>query len=192
MDDGGETGPTPTAYPAGLERTERLTDGTEVVFRPIRESDGPAMTAFHESLSPRSVYRRFFFAHPRLSEGELERFTHVDYVGRLAFVVVDQGRIVGVGRYERLPGTDEAEVAFVVTDAYQHRGIGTRLLVRLADAARAQGIARFCAQTLSENRAMLNVFLSSGFPVTTQSEGGTVTVRFPIGTEPAGPEPAPA
>ena len=180
MADGSEDGPGPAAYPAALERTERLRDGSEVVFRPIRESDEAAMTAFHEHLSPRSVYRRFFFAHPHLSDGELERFTHVDYVDRLAFVVVDGDRIVGVGRYERLTGTDEAEVAFVVTDDYQRRGIGTLLLVHLADAARPHGITRFSAQTLSDNRAMLNVFLSSGYPITTQSEGGTVTVRFPI------------
>jgi len=142
------------------------------------------MTAFHDSLSPRSVYRRFFSAHPRLSVGEVERFTHVDYVDRMAFVVTDEDRIVAVGRYERLPETDEAEVAFVVTDAYQHRGIGSRLLVHLAEAARGNGIAQFHAQTLSENRDMLGVFLSSGYPVTTTSEAGTVTVRFPI--DPAG------
>jgi GNAT superfamily N-acetyltransferase len=182
MVDGTDSGPAPsTGYPSGLDSVERLSDGTEVVFRPIRGTDGPAMTAFHESLSARSVYRRFFFAHPHLSDGELDRFTHVDYVDRLAFVVTDGDRIVGVGRYERLPGTDEAEVAFVVTDDYQHRGIGSRLLAHLADAARPHGITRFCAQTLSENRAMLSVFLSSGFAVTTASEGGTVTVGFPIG-----------
>lgn len=173
----------PTAagvYPVGREADERLRDGNHVQFRPIRESDGPAMTAFHESLSPRTVYRRFFFAHPRLSPGELERFTHVDYVDRMAYVVVDGERIVGVGRYERLAGTDEAEVAFVVTDAYQHKGIGTLLLDHLADVARSHGIHRLMAQTLSENRDMLGVFLTSGFPVATSSQGGTVTVRFPI------------
>ena len=138
------------------------------------------MTDFHQSLSPRSVYRRFFFAHPRLSPGEVERFTHVDYVDRMAYVVIDGDRIVGVGRYERLPGTDEAEVAFVVTDAYQRRGIGALLLDHLVDVARVHDITRFMAQTLSENRDMLGVFLSSGFPVATSSEGGTVSVRFPI------------
>jgi len=167
-------------YPAGLDADERLRDGSHVRFRPIRATDGAAMQAFHESLSPRSVYRRFFFAHPRLSPGEVERFTHVDYVDRMAFVVVDGDRIVGVGRYERLEGTDEAEVAFVVTDAYQRRGIGGLLLDHLVDVARVHGIHRFMAQTLSENRDMLGVFLSSGFPVATSSEGGTVTVRFPI------------
>ena len=185
MRDGPDAGPPATdAYPSELESTERLRDGSEFRFRPIRMTDGEAMTAFHDSLSPRSVYRRFFSAHPRLSVGEVERFTHVDYVDRMAFVVTDEDRIVAVGRYERLPETDEAEVAFVVTDAYQHRGIGSRLLVHLAEAARSQGIARFHAQTLSENRDMLSVFLSSGYPVTTTSEAGTVTVRFPI--DPAG------
>jgi len=181
MPDGPDTGPPATdAYPSELEATERLRDGSEVRFRPIRMTDGEAMTAFHATLSPRSVYRRFFSAHPHLSVGEVERFTHVDYVDRMAYVVTDDDRIVAVGRYERLPATDEAEVAFVVTDDYQHRGIGSRLLVHLAEAARSHGIAHFHAQTLSENRDMLSVFLASGYPVTTTSEAGTVTVRFPI------------
>ena len=182
MPDGSSAGPPKISgdYPVGLEAEERLHDDRVVLFRPIRQTDGDAMTAFHESLSARSVYRRFFFAHPRLSEGEVERFTHVDYVDRMAFVVVDDGRIVGVGRYERLKGTDEAEVAFVVTDTYQRQGIGALLLDHLADAGRGQGITRFTAQTLSENRDMIGVFLASGFPVVTSSEGGTVTVRFPI------------
>jgi len=181
MPDAQDAGPaSDTAYPAELESTERLRDSSTVHFRPIRESDGEAMTAFHETLSPRSVYRRFFSAHPHLSSGELERFTHVDYADRMAFVATAGPDIVAVGRYERLAGTDEAEVAFVVTDDYQGRGIGSRLLVHLAAAARSRGIARFHAQTLSENRAMLSVFLSSGYPVTTTSEAGTVTVRFPI------------
>lgn len=167
-------------YPAGLEADERLRDGSHLRVRPIRDADGAAMMAFHETLSPRSVYRRFFFAHPHLSPGEVERFTTVDYVDRIAFVVIDGDQIVGVGRYERLEGSDEAEVAFVVTDAYQRRGIGALLLDHLAGAARPHGISRFMAHTLSENRDMLGVFLSSGFPVTMSSEGGTVSVRFPI------------
>lgn len=182
MPDGPSGRPLTTSgtYPAGLEADLRLRDGTRVLVRPMRATDGPGMTAFHESLSPRSVYRRFFFAHPRLSPGELERFTHVDYVDRMALVVVVGDRIVGVGRYERTGGADEAEVAFVVTDAYQRRGIGALLLDHLADVARSHGVDRFMAQTLSENRDMLGVFFSSGFPVTTSSEGGTVTVRFPL------------
>jgi len=182
MSDGVSAGPPVISghYPVGLETDEWLRDGSHLLVRPIRDGDGEAMTAFHESLSPRSVYRRFFYAHPHLSPGEVERFTTVDYVDRMALVVVDGDRIVGVGRYERLEGTDEAEVAFVVTDAYHRRGIGALLLDHLADVARTNGIAMFMAQTLSENRDMLGVFLASGFPVATSSEGGTVTVRLPI------------
>ncbi len=175
----GGSGP-PDGYPGHLEVDEHLRDGTTVRFRPIHPDDGAALSVFHDGLSARSVYRRFFFVHPHLTEAEILRFTRVDYADRMAYVVVDGDRIVGVGRYERMPAGDEAEVAFVVTDDHQHLGIGTLLLDHLADAARAQGIARFTAQTMTDNRDMLGVFLASGFPVTTSSEAGTVTLRFPI------------
>jgi GNAT superfamily N-acetyltransferase len=169
-------------YPAHLEVDERLRDGSIARFRPILPTDGDALVDFHDGLSPQSVYRRFFFTHPHLTKVEVDRFTHVDYVERLAFAVLDGERIIGVGRYERLPPGPEAEVAFVVTDDHQHLGIGTLLLDHLADAARVHGVERFVAQTLSENREMLGVFLSSGFPVETSASAGTVTIRFPIET----------
>jgi GNAT superfamily N-acetyltransferase len=170
------------AYPVDLEGDEQLRDGSTARFRPILPSDGDALVAFHDGLSPRSAYRRFFFVHPHLSRDEVIRFTHVDYVERMAYAVLVGDRIVAVGRYERLaPGT-EAEVAFVVTDDHQHLGIGTLLLHRLAGVARAHGVERFVAETLPENREMLGVFLSSGFPVETSASDGTVTVRFSIGT----------
>ena len=182
MGDRGDTGPPgqPAGYPVGLDVTEFLRDGTVVTFRPIRPSDGDALVAFHDGLSARSVYRRFFFAHPHLTQGEVERFTHVDYVERMAYAVLDGDRIVGVGRYERIPGGTDAEVAFVVTDDHQHLGIGTLLLDHLADVARGHGVTGFVAQTLSDNRDMLGVFLASGFPVTTSTAAGTVTLRLPI------------
>jgi GNAT superfamily N-acetyltransferase len=182
MPDGDYTGMSdlPAGYPADLEVDEPLRNGTTVRFRPIRPDDGPGLVAFHDGLSPRSVYRRFFFVHPHLSRPEVDRFTLVDYADRMAYAVLDGDRIVGIGRYERVPEHPEAEVAFVVTDDHQHLGIGTLLLDHLADAARARGVHRFVAQTLSENRDMLGVFFASGFPVETSSEGGTVTVRFPL------------
>jgi GNAT superfamily N-acetyltransferase len=170
----------PVGYPVDLEADEYLRDGSVVRFRPIDSADAEALVDFHDGLSPQSVYRRFFFVHPHLSKGEVDRFTQVDYVERLAFAVLDGDRMVGIGRYERLPPGTEAEVAFVVTDDHHHLGIATLLLDHLADAARRHGIERFVAQTLSENRDMIGVFLSSGFPVETTSSAGTVTVRFPI------------
>jgi GNAT superfamily N-acetyltransferase len=169
----------PPSYPHDLEGVERLEDGTVVEVRPVRPSDANALGTFHLGLSSNSVRLRFFGAHPQLSPAEVERFTCVDYWNRLALLAVVEGRLIGVGRYDR-QGAAEAEVAFVVTDEYQHHGIGTRLLERLAEAARERGITSFFAQTLGENRRMLDVFFHSGYPVTTKSDGELVEVRFPI------------
>jgi GNAT superfamily N-acetyltransferase len=165
---------------ADLARDEQTKGGVTVHLRPIRPDDAARLVEFHKGLSTRSVYRRFFFVHPSLSPAEVERFTHVDYVDRLAIVAVDDLRLVAVGRYERRSETTEAEVAFVVADEYQHDGIGTLLLEHLAEAAWRNGITTFVAETLAENRDMLRVFFDSGFPVTSTSESGTISVRFPI------------
>jgi GNAT superfamily N-acetyltransferase len=165
---------------ADLARDEQTKGGVTVHLRPIRPDDAARLVEFHKGLSTRSVYRRFFFVHPSLSPAEVERFTHVDYVDRLAFVAVDDLRLVAVGRYERRSETTEAEVAFVVADEYQRDGIGTLLLEHLAEAAWRNGITTFVAETLAENRDMLRVFFDSGFPVTSTSESGTISVRFPI------------
>lgn len=167
-------------FPAELVCDVQTLDGAIVHMRPIRPGDGTRLMKFHEGLSSQSVYRRFFYMHQRLSSAEIERFTHVDYVDRLALVVVDGERLVAVGRYERIPETSEAEVAFVVADEFQHHGIGTLLLEHLSDAAVTRGITTFVAQTLTENHDMLDVFMKSGFTVTTSSSYGTVILRFSI------------
>ena len=176
-------------YPSQLTCDVVTGDGRAVHLRPIRPDDGSRLRQFHEHLSPRSVYLRYFFMHPRLSFTEVDRLTHVDYVDRLALIGEEGGRIVAVGRYERTPGTAEAEVAFVVEDEYQHQGLGSLLLARLADAALANGVTVFVAETLAENRGMIDVFLKSGFPVSTSTEYGTVHVRFPI--DPVADRPGP-
>ncbi len=167
-------------YPAELESETRMADGKTLHIRPIRPDDGQVLAVFHDSLSDQTVFRRYFYLHPRLSPAEIDHLTHVDYADRLALVVEDADSLVAVGRYDRLPGTDEAEVAFVVADRYQHHGLGSFLLQRLAEAARERGIGAFTAETMAENRDMIDVFMASGFPVTSTCEWGTVTVRFPI------------
>jgi GNAT superfamily N-acetyltransferase len=158
----------------------RTAEGVVLHLRPIRPDDATALVEFHRGLSARSVYRRFFSPHPTLSDKEVARFTHVDYADRLALIALDGERLVAVARYERQPRSDEAEVAFVVADEQQHHGIGTLLLEHLAAAAWRRGVTRFVAETLTENREMLHVFPQVGFPVTTVSESGVTTVRFPI------------
>lgn len=167
-------------YPDELERDVRTPSGTVLHLRPIRPDDAPKLVAFHSSLSAQSVYLRFFTFHPVLTAREVERFTHVDYVDRLAFVVMDGPRMVAVGRFDRVPGTRRAEVAFVVDDDYQHQGLGTLLADELAAAARARGIDEFVADTLAENTSMLEMFRRTGFPVRSSYEEGLVRVRFSI------------
>ncbi len=170
----------PDGYPRDLAWDLQTREGVTVHLRPIRPDDASRLTEFHEHLSARSVYLRYFTVHTKLSEKELDRFTHVDYVDRLALIAEVDGRLVAVGRYERIPGTREAEVAFIVADDFQRQGIGTHLLDHLATAALANGITEFSAQTLAENRSMMDVFINSGFPVSSTTKYGTVSVRFPI------------
>lgn len=172
-------------YPRKAERDVRIRDGQVVHIRPIRPDDAAMLVAFHASLSPQSVYLRFFNFHPVLTAREVERFTNVDYVDRLALIVLTSDRLIAVGRYDRLTGTDEAEVAFVVEDDYQHLGIGTLLADELARAARVQGVRVFVADTLAENVPMLEMFHGTGFPVETRFDEGVVKVRFPIELVPA-------
>jgi GNAT superfamily N-acetyltransferase len=173
----------PLAYPTELERDVVCDDNVHYLLRPIRPDDAPRLVAFHGHLEDRSVFLRFFGFHPELSPPEAEHFACVDYVNRLALVAEIDGRLIAVGRFESLPGETEAEVAFVVTDEWQRHGIGSVLLDELVRAARQRGITTFRAQTLAENRTMLDVFRHVGFPLTSTVEYGTVTLSFPIAVE---------
>ena len=157
-----------------------LADGGTVHVRPIRPEDAEGFRAFHGALSPQSVYYRFFSPKPRLSDAEVERFTTVDMVDRVALVAVLGDDIVADARYDRWPGKDEAEVAFAVADEHQGRGLSTLLLEHLAAIARVNGIARFTAEVLADNRPMLSVFARAGWPLSREFDSGVVDVVFDI------------
>jgi GNAT superfamily N-acetyltransferase len=158
--------PVPLPFPTAPGQTVLLGDRTPVQVREIRAGDRDALRAFHARLSSESIVLRFFGPHPTLSDTEVVRFTQVDGVDRFALVAEQASEIVAVARYDRAPGSDEAEVAFVVDDAHQGRGLGTVLLQHLAQAARCRGIRTLVADTLSENFRMLHVFRDAGFPRT--------------------------
>lgn len=170
----------PGNYPGELGREVQCADGTSYRVRPIRPDDGPRLAAFHHHLSTQTVYLRFFTYHPELSAMEIERFTCVDYCNRMALVAEREGVLIAVGRYDRVPDSAEAEVAFVVADEYQHHGIGTLLLDELARTALQRGITKFVANTLSENRKMLEVFFHSGFHVISSRDSDVVSLEFSI------------
>jgi acetyl coenzyme A synthetase (ADP forming)-like protein len=168
------------AAPAQWESDVVLLDGGTAHVRPIHPDDGPALVAFHSGLSDDTVYSRFFSAKPRLSAAEVEHFTHVDYDARVALVAELGDQLVAVARYDRTKREREAEVAFVVADEHQGRGIATVLLEHLAAAARERGITRFVAETLIGNRRMLDVFRTAGFDEVARYDDGVVHVDLAI------------
>jgi acetyl coenzyme A synthetase (ADP forming)-like protein len=170
----------PAGYPADLECDVLLADGRPAAVRPIVPADGERIRRLHGSLSDETIYFRFFTFHRTLSEAELEHFAGVDYLDRLALVAFVDGELVGVARYDRPPGRDEAEVAFTVRDDQQGRGLGTILLEHLASAATTRGIRRFVADTLSENSKMLGVFRGAGFAERATFEAGVVRVTMEL------------
>src|SRR5690606_14365442 len=171
----------PYDYPRGWEADVVLSDGGTVHLRPIVPSDADAIVALHGRLSEQTRYLRYFGAYPRIPPKDLERFTVVDHYNRVALVAVLGDDVVGVGRYERIgDNAPSAEVAFVVDDAHQGRGLGSILLEHLAAAAAECGIERFEAEVLSENRVMMRVFTDAGNHVTKEYEYGTLHLEFDI------------
>jgi len=169
-----------TEAPPNWEADVVVADGGTVHVRPIRPDDADALVALHAGLSPRTRYLRFFSAYPRIPERDLIRFTNVDHHDRVALVVTLGATIIAVGRYERTAGTDEAEVAFVVADEHQGRGIGSVLLEHLAAAARECGVRRFHALVLAENTPMLRVFRDAGYVTHRHVEQGEFTLEFDV------------
>jgi len=169
-----------------------LRDGESVTIRAIRPDDKPRLTDLFRRLSPRSVHLRFFGAKRELTSKDLSRFTELDFehaVG-LAAVHLDgaEERFLGVGQYVEVPAPGEdvrrAEVAFMVADDQQGRGIGTLLLTHLAELARAAGIQEFEAEVLGENNKMLGMFARSGFVCRRALESGVFHVAFPTDETP--------
>jgi acyl-CoA synthetase (NDP forming)/RimJ/RimL family protein N-acetyltransferase len=158
-----------------------LSDGATVHVRPIRPDDADRIVALHSRFSERTRYLRYFSAYPRIPPRDLERFVVVDHHSREAFVVELGGDLIAVGRYERLgEHANQAEVAFVVEDAHQGRGIGSVLIEHLIAAAREEGIEAFVADVLPMNQTMLRVFSEAGFQIERAYNDGVVHLWFPI------------
>jgi acetyl coenzyme A synthetase (ADP forming)-like protein len=160
-----------------------LRDGGTLRLRPPTGSDGDALLNFYRALSSQSLHRRFH-GFPNLRPQLVESILEPNWSERGALIgsLSDQEgeRIVAIGNYVRLRDPALAESAFAVADSEQGRGIGTRLLERLAARAAAVGIERFVAEVLPENRSMLGVFERAGYELTRELADGVVEVQFPI------------
>jgi acyl-CoA synthetase (NDP forming)/GNAT superfamily N-acetyltransferase len=170
----------PAPAPPHWEADVVAADGGTVHLRPITPADADGIVGLMERSSDQTRYYRFFGPMQRLSDKDLYRFTHVDHVDRVAFVVLLGDALIGVGRYDRYPGTDDAEVAFLIEDAHQRRGLGSVLLEHLTAAARERGITQFVAEVLSQNSQMVRVFLDAGYSAQRSYADGVVHLTFPI------------
>ncbi len=157
-----------------------LRDGSTAHVRPIRPDDAAALVAAHDRLSFETIYFRFFGPKRHLTERDVAYFANVDYENRFAFVGVLDEAIIAVVRYDREPGSDMAEVALVIDDEHQRRGLGTVLLEHLAGAARENGILVFTASVLPDNHLMARVFRDAGWKVSDRFSDGVIEVSFPI------------
>ncbi|MBW1686609.1 MAG: GNAT family N-acetyltransferase [Deltaproteobacteria bacterium] len=166
--------------PSRWECDAVLADGGTIHVRPTRPTDADDLVAFHGQLSDKTVYLRFFSAMPKLPPAVLHHFTQPDDDAHVSLIATLGDEIVALAGYDRVPDSDQAEVAFVVADAHQGRGIGTLMLEHLAVIARTHGIRSFAADTLSHNRRMLQVFRDAGFGVERVTEAGVVRISFPI------------
>jgi GNAT superfamily N-acetyltransferase len=165
---------------------ETLKDGTQVIVRAIRHEDGNAILDAFEGLDRESIYRRFFTPKKKLSENELEALTDIDFRQVVALVVTVPGEdgevLIGGGRYAVI-GKGTAEIAFLTDGRYRRLGIASLILRHLSLIARANGVRRFEAEVLAENRPMLAVFGQSALPMQTKREGTLLLITLELGEQ---------
>ena len=153
-----------------------IEDGVQVHFRPIHPTDQELMRDLFYALSQQTVYYRFMHRMKQIPQKQIQDFVYIDHrnevvlVGTLPEAHGDE--IIAVGGYYLDPKTNRAEVAFVVRDEWQNKGIGKFLLQQLTNIAKSNGISGFTAETLQENRGMQTVFNKSGLKVKSRLEGG--------------------
>src|SRR6187551_3941602 len=145
----------------------------------MQPEDRELLVDFYSRVSDQSKYYRFFSPMPELSDRDLDRFTHVDHKDRVALILLVAGQMIAVGRYDVIrPG--EAEVAFLVEDQHQGRGIGQLLLEHLAQAGRERGVERFVAEVLPDNTRMIQTFRDAGYRVASEYDEGVLQLEFSI------------
>jgi acetyltransferase len=176
-------------YPLKYVGQAMLKDGTVLHIRPIRPEDEPEFVRFHATLSDESVYRRYFFLmnlESRVRHERLTRMCFLDYDRQMALVAErpkrpgESGEIVGVGRLIKIPGKNEAEIAVLVSDAFQKRGIGGALVQRLIDFAKDEGLELLTASFLAENQPIERLFRNLGFTFSDGTEPETRYAALPL------------
>ncbi len=176
-------------YPARYQSSWTLKDGTPVTIRPIRPEDEPAMVKFHETLSERSVYLRYFHImnlEQRTTHERLTRICFIDYDREMALVAERKNpesgecEILGVGRMMKIHGTREAEVAVLISDQWQGRGLGRELLSRLQTVASDEKLIRIVADILPDNRSVMRICEKLGFTLKHSLDDEVVRAEYKV------------
>ncbi|MFF7212320.1 GNAT family N-acetyltransferase [Streptomyces sp. NPDC008238] len=166
-------------YPVHWEADVVLRDGGIAHVRPIAPDDAGRLVSFYEKVSDESKYYRFFAPYPRLSDRDVHRFTHHDYRDRVGLAALVGGEFIATVRYDRTDDR-EAEVAFLVQDAHQGRGVASALMEHVAAVAQERGIRRFIAEVLPANRKMIKVFTDAGYTQQRSFTDGVVRLEFDL------------
>jgi len=175
-------------YPVRMVSTWTMKDGNDVVIRPIRPEDEPLLITFHEKLSERSVYLRYFQPMKltqRTSHERLTRICFIDYNREMALVAERQNEagepeLLAVGRLSKIHGRDEGEMAAVAIDAAQHKGLGTELYTRLIDVARQAKLKKLISIMLPENREMRALCVKLGFKMYSNLEDNMIRAELDL------------
>jgi GNAT superfamily N-acetyltransferase len=155
-------------------------DGIDLTVRPIAVTDAERLARLFDRLSPSSVHFRFFSPISRPPRAALLRLADVDHGRREALVALDGDEIVAVARYDGRPGSNRAEIAITVEDAWQHRGLGRRLGTRLATLASNRGYDTFLATMLPDNRAALGLVRKLVPDASVRWAGGEYEAELPL------------
>ena len=161
-----------------------LADGSVAQVRPITPGDAAAVDALFGRVSRETIYYRYFSLRPVVPHEEFDALVQADGFEVGALVMIQHDLVIGIAQYHRDPGRDDAEVAFLVDDAFQGHGVGTMLLEHLVDHARHHGIRRFIADTLTENHRMLRVFADAGFVRQYTRNAEVIRIVFDIAPSP--------
>jgi acetyltransferase len=176
-------------YPVQYVRAGYMKNGEEVTFRPIRPEDEPLLIKLHKALSERTVYLRYFQPlklSQRTAHERLTRICFIDYDREMAIVVErksedGQREIIAIGRLSKIHGRNEAELAVLVDDRWQHQGLGTELYARLIAIAKDESILRVVSTILAENREMRAICQKHGFTLKADLEDGTIRAELNLG-----------
>jgi acyl-CoA hydrolase/RimJ/RimL family protein N-acetyltransferase len=171
-------------YPGELERYETLRDGTEIFFRPVKPNDEPALSEMLYSLSEESIRTRYMTHTAVFPHRDIQRLTNIDYRQDIAIVGVipdvSGEEIVAIAQYFLDPKTQAAEVAFLVQDEWQQKGMGTFLLDYITQIAKQRGVKKFYAKVLPTNEPMLSIFHNSGYKVNTEFDGYAYDITYDL------------